>query len=191
MSITVYGSKPSPYVRRIRMLLQGTDFKFEVINVYDDKTRAEFAKLTPIRKLPILIDDDKTIFDSHVIANYLLEKLDLPKPTLEQHNLISAVDSVTDALIILFLGSNSKLETSEDVLMFKLQHERIPDSLAWLETQAKAGAFEELNYATLCLITLIDWAEFRKLYAFDEYPTLLSVRDRFANESVVTATAPE
>lgn len=191
MSITLYGSKPSPYVRRIRMLLHGTDFEFTVVNVYDDSGRSEYAKLTPIRKLPLLVDGDKTIFDSHVIADYLIETLDLEPVTLEQHNLISGVDSVTDSLIVLFMGKNSKLELSEDVLIFKLQYERIKDSLTWLEEKAKEGDFSAWNYATISLITLIDWVQFRDLYDLSDYPTLIKVRDDFRDQESAKATLPE
>lgn len=191
MSITLYGSKPSPYVRRIRMLLHGTDFEFSVVNVYDDSGRADYAKITPIRKLPLVVDGDKTIFDSHVIANYLIEKLNLAPVTLEQHNLISGVDAVTDSLIILFMGKNSGLELSKDTLIFKLQYERIHDTLTWLEKEAESGVFSEWNYAAISLITLIDWVEFRELYDLSAFPNLVAVRNNFSDVEAAKSTLPE
>ncbi len=191
MSITLYGSKTSPYVRRIRILLHGTDYKFSVLNIYDEATRLEYAKITPVRKIPLLTDGENTIFDSHVIADYVSGKLDKEKVTLAQQNLISVIDSVCDSLIVLFLANNSDIETSKDVLYFKLQYERIVDSLNWIEEKAEAGDFTEWNYATICLVSLIGWVEFRGLYDLSTFPALLKVRDAFADLDAVKATQPE
>ena len=43
MSITLYGSLPSPYVRRIRMHLDDTPYQFSAVNIYDDADRAKFS----------------------------------------------------------------------------------------------------------------------------------------------------
>lgn len=191
MAITLYGSLPSPYVRRIRILLDGVDYKFEQINVYEDSARAEYAKLTPIKKLPLLTDGEQSIFDSHIIAQYVFAKKQQAQPSVDVLNLVSAVDAVTDSLIILFMAKRSDIETSEDKLIFKLQLTRIPDCLTWLNEQAKQGKFESLNYATIALISLIDWAEFRQLYDFSDYPDLIKVRDTFADTEVVKQTYPQ
>ena len=47
MSMTLYGSLTSPYVRRIRMLLAGIDYEFNNTNVYDDAQREEFSAISP------------------------------------------------------------------------------------------------------------------------------------------------
>ena len=191
MSLILYGSKPSPYVRRIRMLLAGKPFTFEAINVYDDATRAEYSKVSPIRKLPVLVDAEQTVFDSHVIADYLTDKFALSKPSVTEHNLITAIDAVTDSLIILFMGKNSGLEPSPEQLIFKLQLERIPVLLDWLSEQASRGEFKHWSFAVMCLISLIDWAHFRELFDFTDYPELLAVRKQFAESPVVKETMPE
>ena len=73
MTFTLYGSIPSPYVRRIRLYLEGIEHEFKTLNIYDDLERQAFAKLTPIRKLPILQAGETVLFDSHSIAEYLRE----------------------------------------------------------------------------------------------------------------------
>ncbi len=191
MSLTLYGSKPSPYVRRIRMLLAGQPFQFEAINVYDDATRAEYSKISPIRKLPVLVDGEQTVFDSHVIADYLMDKFALSKPSIEDKNLITAIDAVTDSLIILFMGKNSGLQPSPDQLIFKLQWERLPVLLEWLSERARGGDFQHWNFPVMCLIALIDWVKFSDLYDLTDYPDLLAVRDAFADSPVVQETMPE
>lgn len=187
----LYGSIPSPYVRRIRMLLDGQDYQFQPINLYEDKARAEYAKIAPIQKMPMLEDNGQKIFDSHVIAQYIQQKLDLPAPSIEELNLVSAVDAVTDSLIILFYGKKSELDVSNEKLIFKLQLGRIPVVLTWLNTQAELGAFNQWNYASLALISMLDWANFRDLYDFSDYPALAKARHLHANNNAVKNTMPE
>lgn len=191
MSITLYGSLPSPYVRRIRMFMEGMEYEFQPVNVYDDATRAEFAAITPVRKLPLLIDGDTTIMDSHVICHYLGQKRGLPEPTIQQHNLVTVVDGATDSMIILFLGRRSELPVNADKLLFKLQLERLPDSMNWLELQAKQGVFREWSVATIALVSMVDWAEFRGLFDFGDYPALIAARDLHSERDIVRATRPE
>jgi glutathione S-transferase len=191
MSIVVYGSLPSPYVRRVRMLLEGVDYQLELLNVYDDATRAEYSKITPIRKLPLLVDEGQPVFDSHVIYHHLCRKLDRPECSLEQHNLVSVIDAATDSLIILFLSSNSGLTLDADKPLFKLQMERIPNALSWLDQQARRGEFDEWHYASLSLVSLIDWANFRELYDFSDFPDLMAAKNKHNDRSIVLETMPQ
>ncbi len=191
MSMTLYGSLPSPFVRRIRMFLDDIEYQFQAVELYDDDKRAEFAAITPIRKLPVLVDNGESIFDSHVIYHYLRQKQGMPEPSIAQHNLISVIDSVNDALIILFMAKNSGLSVGPDSLIFKLQMERIPDSLKWLDQRAEQGAFDAWSYPVIALICLLDWAEFRKLYEFGAYPALLAARNLYSQRKIVLETAPE
>jgi glutathione S-transferase len=191
MSLVLYGSKPSPYVRRIRMLLHGREYKFSPLNVYNDQDRANYAKLTPLRKMPILVDGDVTIYDSHVITSYLIEKFDLPSISYQQHNLLSGIDAVMDSLIVLFMAKNSGLDPNEDRMVFNLQRERLPDCLDWLSEQAKLGAFKDWNYPSMCLVAMLDWIAFRDMWDLSAYHELHQVRDRFAGEPEVGPTMPE
>lgn len=186
----LYGSTTSPYVRRIRMLLDQTDYDFQIVNIYDDQVRSQFSQLSPIKKLPVLRDGDSIIYDSHVIAQFVIDKQGLPKPDLQTLNLVSVVDAITDALIILFMGQRSGIETDSDKLIFKLQHGRIPSCLDWLAEKAKEGAFNKWSYACVALISLIDWAEFRSLYDFTNWPELTQAAKQYAQQPIVVKTYP-
>jgi len=191
MSITLYGSLPSPYVRRIRMHLDDTPYQFSAVNIYDDAERAKFSEITPVKKLPVLVDGDSPIFDSHIISQHINQLRNLNELNLIQHNLISAIDAVTDSLIILFMGKKSNLNVNTDTLLFKLQLERIPASLQWLNQQAKQGDFNNWDLCSIALVSLIDWAEFRELYEFSDYPALLAARDAHATRDIARSTAPK
>lgn len=190
MSIELYGSITSPYVRRIRMLLDGQDHEFRLVNIYDENQRTEFSKISPIRKLPVLKVDDTLIYESGVIADYLLARAKQPALTIEQNNLISAVNAATDSFVIILQSKNSGLTVDEQKMFYGLQASRIKVCLDWLEEQAKAGEFNEWNYATMALISLFDWATFRELQDFSSYPCLGKACSAQADREIVQSTMP-
>lgn len=187
----LYGSLTSPFVRRIRLLLEGIDYELKAVNVYDDAVSQDFSLTSPIKKLPVLKDNDTVIFDSHNIHAYLCKKYKLPELSTEQLNQLSVIDAITDSLVILFIGKRSDLPVDTDHELFKLQLNRIPSCLEWLDQQAKNKAFDEWNYSTMSLISLLDWAEFRGLCNFDKYTELLAVRDKCQNQKILVETYPQ
>lgn len=78
--ITIIGNTVSPYVRKVLtvLLIKGVDFEIDPITPFygDD----DFAKLSPMRRIPVFIDGDIVINDSSVIAQYLEEKY--PSPSI-------------------------------------------------------------------------------------------------------------
>lgn len=70
------GSLTSPYVRKLRLLMHGNiAIEFKAIN-YLEKNDSDYLKsLNPINQIPLLIDDEQTIYDSRVIFNYLCKKM--------------------------------------------------------------------------------------------------------------------
>lgn len=190
MAITLYGSIPSPYVRRIRMLLEGQDYQFEIVDLYNDAARAEYAKLNPLKKMPMMVDAEQKLYDSHVIAQYIQDKFNLPQPSFDELNLVSGVDAVVDSLIVIFYGKRSEFAISKDKLIFQLQLERIPDVLAWLNEQAKQGGFNQWGYASIALVSLVNWVEFRNLYDLTPYEDLLAAVDLHRERAIVKSTMP-
>ena len=189
MSLKLYGSLTSPYVRRIRMAMYDLEHEFEIVNIYDDQTRKEFTRITPIRKLPVLVANNEAIFDSHVIYQYLSEHHDLPALNLHQHNLLSVTDAVLDSLIILFMGKRSDLPVDDSKLLFKLQMERLPHNLEWLNQHT--DDFKQWHMPSMSLVSLLDWAEFRDLHSFEDYPALLQARAEHQQRPSVVNTLPQ
>jgi len=50
----LYGSIPSPYVRRVRLALSGQAFEFISLNIFEQQDRAQLIALNPTRKIPML-----------------------------------------------------------------------------------------------------------------------------------------
>jgi glutathione S-transferase len=71
---TIVGSYLSPYVRKVLacLHLKGVDCSVDpIVPFYGDE---EFARISPLRRVPVLIDGDVTIADSTVICEYLDER---------------------------------------------------------------------------------------------------------------------
>jgi glutathione S-transferase len=71
--LTVIGSFVSPYVRKVLacMNLKGLDYEVDPLTPFfgDD----EFQRLSPLRRIPVLVDGDFAVSDSSAICGYLDE----------------------------------------------------------------------------------------------------------------------
>jgi glutathione S-transferase len=70
----IIGSFVSPYVRKVLacMNLKGLDYEVDPITPFFGND--EFERLSPLRRIPVLVDGDVALSDSSVICAYLDEK---------------------------------------------------------------------------------------------------------------------
>lgn len=84
MTLTVYGSPLSPFVRKVRAFLaeKGLAYTLDPVNVFAPPP--SFLEISPLKRIPVLRDDsegpDATLPDSSVICAYLERKH--PSPAL-------------------------------------------------------------------------------------------------------------
>lgn len=71
--LTVIGSFVSPYVRKVLACLNLKGLAYEVDPITPFYGNDEFERLSPLRRIPILIDGDFSTSDSSVICGYLDE----------------------------------------------------------------------------------------------------------------------
>jgi glutathione S-transferase len=78
--VKIIGSFVSPYVRKVLACLElkGLDYRVDPITPFYGND--EFGRLSPLRRIPVLIDKDVALSDSSVICAYLEEVY--PKPPL-------------------------------------------------------------------------------------------------------------
>jgi glutathione S-transferase len=78
--VQIVGSFLSPYVRKVVVCLdlKGLDFEIDPIVPFFGDDR--FSTLSPLRRIPVLIDDRVTLSDSSVICQYLEDRY--PQPAL-------------------------------------------------------------------------------------------------------------
>ncbi len=186
----LFGSGPSPFVRRIRMLLADHPFEFVTLNIFEQQDRAVLIQHNPARKVPMLQDGEQVIFDSNVIYRYLAAKLQLPTLSWAQENQLTLINAVNDSLVELLLCKRSGFDVHEDKLFFNLQHERIKAILVQFEADVAAGKFQQWDFISISLYALIDWMLFRELVDLTPYPALLQYLTKFADLPAVKTTDP-
>lgn len=183
------GSATSPFVRRIRLLLGVHEYAFRDLDIYG-ADRDVIKRENPTLKIPTLIDDELTLFDSRVIARYLSTQMALEPLSWAQENQLTAIDGANDSAVALLLSMRSGLVVEQDALFYNLQRERIVDCVTWLDAQAESGAFNDWDYPAMCAYCMVDWVEMRGLFDFDSYPGLLALRERHQHQPMVAETDP-
>src|SRR3712207_6273353 len=69
----IIGSDVSPYVRKVLACLALKGLNYEIDPITPFFGGDEFERLSPLRRIPLLIDGDLTLCDSSVICAYLDE----------------------------------------------------------------------------------------------------------------------
>ena len=186
----LYGSLTSPFVRRLRIWMDGLDYEFIHMNIFDSDGREALRSVNPALKIPVLVDDWQAVFDSRVIFNYLNHKLEREVVTVDDENTITLINAANDLLVELLLLQRSGIDIEQDSLFFRLQHERIESVLKVLEVQAGQSGFECWHFPAISLFCLLDWALYRELHHFHDYPQLRAFHQQQLEREVVQQTDP-
>src|SRR5215470_14799007 len=81
--IRLYDYPDCPFSQKVRVVLAEKDLEFERLHVdlrKGEQRAADFLKLNPYGKVPVLIDEDIVVYDSTIINEYLDEEY--PNPPL-------------------------------------------------------------------------------------------------------------
>lgn len=184
------GSTTSPYVRRIRILLDEERYEFVNLDIYDED-RDEIRRSNPALKIPVLESDGQEIYDSRIIARYISSTQGRDPLTWDQQNQLTLIDGANDSAVILLLAKRSGLDVdTPGTLFFDLQRERIMTTLRTLTAQVEDGQFETWNYPAICLYCLVDWLDFRSLVDFSGIESLIAFRDSRKDTPWVAETDP-
>ncbi|MGO1693085.1 MAG: glutathione S-transferase N-terminal domain-containing protein [Marinobacter sp.] len=184
------GSTTSPYVRRIRILLDEERYEFVNLDIYGED-RDEIRRSNPALKIPVLESDGQEIYDSRIISRYISSKQGRDPLTWDQQNQLTLIDGANDSAVTLLLAKRSGLDVdASGVLFFDLQRERIMTTLRSLAAQVEDGQFEEWNYPAMCLYCLVDWLDFRDLVDFSGIESLVAFRDSRQATPWVAETDP-
>src|SRR5262245_39659745 len=78
--VRIVGSYVSPYVRKVLVCLHLKGVPYEIDPIVPFMGGDAFSTLSPLRRIPVLIDDRVTLADSSVICQYLEDRH--PEPAL-------------------------------------------------------------------------------------------------------------
>ncbi len=176
-SVQVVGSYLSPYVRKLLVVLHLKQIPYEVDPIIPFFGNARFTAISPLRRVPILIDDEVTLADSTVICEYLEERYPLPAllpveriARAKARWLEEFADTRMGEVFIWRLFNQAVInpivwrQPTEDAVLQQTQSRDIPHVLDYLESQLpnKGYLFGELSLADIALATFFRNAAFSR-----------------------------
>ena len=176
--IRIIGSYLSPYVRKVLACLDLKGLTYEIDPIVPYMGDDRFTALSPLRRVPVLIDDRVTLADSSVICQYLEDRY--PEPALYPLDVADRArarwleefaDSRMGDVFIWGLFNHAVIApavwgTPRDLAVIdRIVSGEIPPVLDYLESQVPA---EEFLFGALCIADL-SIAVFLRNAAFARY----------------------
>lgn len=152
--VRIVGSFLSPYVRKVLVALEFKGVPYAVDPIVPFYGDDEFSRLSPLRRVPVLVDDAVTLCDSTVICEYLEERYPLPALLPEGPAARArarwfeefADTRMGDVLIWRYYAQFTVRKIlhglpPDEAVVRKAREEEIPSIVDYLEREAPAGAF--------------------------------------------------
>jgi glutathione S-transferase len=179
----LYGTRTSPFVRRVRIVGEMVGAPLELIDTSTDEGQTLLRTITPIWKVPVLDDGQaNTIFDSAVINEYLIRRYgnrnirtDSGVGRWRERNLITAIDGALDSAINRFYLLRDG--ASPEIAYVQKQQSRIESAMDWIEKQLDGGFFTDIpriGLVEIALLTALEWMSFRQTYPVERHSVLAS-----------------
>jgi glutathione S-transferase len=166
--IKIVGSYVSPYVRKVLACLEVKGLEYEIDPITSFYANDDFTRLSPLRRIPVLIESDVTLSDSSVICAYIDEAYEGPAllPADPKHRararwLEEYADTRLGDLFIWGLFYQKIVhelvwgEPGDQARIDKTLAEDIPAALDYLETELPDSGFlfGEIGIADISIAT--------------------------------------
>lgn len=171
----IIGSYLSPYVRKVLVCLAVKGVPYEIDPIVPFYGNDEFARLSPVRRIPVLTDDAVTVSDSTVICEYLEDRYPdpplLPKAPAERARarwLEEFADGRMGEVFIWHWFNQLVIrrfvwgEEPDAEVLRKATDEEIPEVLGYLEREVPGASFlfDRISVADVALATFFRNAAF-------------------------------
>ncbi len=176
---------PSPYARKVRVVLREKDIDCEEIIDIPWNKNTLTKDVNPIGKIPILLQEGiAPIYDSKVIVQYLeylkqeplMYPLD-PTDNISARLIEATFDGVCDAVVLVFL-ENSRHENLRSTDWIKRQEKKIYKGIEYMSGELGNKNYfvgNDFSIADVCGISCIEYLDLRfsKFNWRRQYPKLL------------------
>jgi glutathione S-transferase len=173
MSLTFYAHPFSSYCQKVLIAFYENDvpFKYRMLGPEDPPAFEEFAKLWPVKRMPVLVDGDRTVVESSIIIEYLAVRHPgrvqlLPKDpaaALEARFLDRYFDHYVMTPMQKIVADVLRPAESRDAYGVRDAHTLLDTSYAWLESRlagrewATGGDFSLADCAAAPSLFYADW----------------------------------
>jgi len=188
MAYTLYGSKTSPFVRRLRVLMENTPYDFKELSIFEGQDAITLNKINPLNQIPVLVDGEQNIWDSRVIFNHLNSKHHFQKMGLDEENLLTAIDGAMNSGVSLLLMKRSGINTNEPFMYVQRQKERIESVLDYLKPFIQDRGLKTWDFHSMSLYCFLDWATFRELISIEHRPDCQNFLKHYQEKPILIST---
>lgn len=190
MSYILYGSQTSPFVRRLRILMENIPFELKELSIFEAKDAEILNKINPLNQVPALGDGEKTIWDSRHIFNYLNAKHKFETLDWKDENTLTAIEGAISSGVNLLLMQRSNIQMDDSFMFIRRQRERLDSVLDYLTP--KLSEFSEWDFKSMSLFCFLDWAQFRNIISLEKRPEMRAFLEKNANRpSVINTQIPK
>lgn len=189
MTYTLYGSQTSPFVRRIRILMENIPHELKEVDIYDPAETITFNKISPIHQIPVLQDGDQVVWDSRHIFNYLNLNHKIQNLDWDDENLLTAIDEALNSGANLMKMKRSGMNIDEPYMYNVRLKDRMESILDYLKPMIEDRFLKEWDFHSISLYCFLDWALFRKIINLEKRPECQKFLDAHAEKSIVKSTS--
>jgi glutathione S-transferase len=158
--VQIIGSYLSPYVRKVLVFLHCKEIPYQIDPIVPFFGDERFSKLSPVRRIPVLLDDRVMLCDSSVICQYLEDRY--PDPSLYPRDIADRararwLEEFADTRmgdIFIWKLFNQRVinpfvfgERTDEAILNQALTEDIPNVLDYLESELPASGFAFGNFS--------------------------------------------
>jgi glutathione S-transferase len=187
----LFGTTTSPFVRRVRVVAAEVGEPVDRVDTATDLGMAQLRDVSPIRKVPVAIIDNRLLYDSRVIIDWLTStrgwgEIEPPRDRWREQNLLNAIDAALDSVIQLFYLRRDGV--SVDGTPYAQRNlDRADAIFAWLARELRPAAFALPEISVACAL---DWMDFRQCYPTERAKGLDAVRAALRDRPSMVETRP-
>ncbi len=193
----LYGTTTSPFVRRVRVVAAEVGEPLERVETGTDEGQGQLRAISPIRKVPVAMIDDRMIYNSREIIDYLTLTrgyggIEPPRDQWREKNLVNAIDGALDAMLQLFYLRRDGVAIDGTPFATR-QLERADAVFSWLAGQLapdRRTFSSGFGLAELSVICALDWMDFRKSYPTERAQGLAALRAAWGDRTSLVETRP-
>lgn len=173
--LTLYGVALSPFVRKAMLALEHKGLAYANVPTFPADPAPEFRAISPLGKIPVLVDDGFAVADTSVICRYL-ERI-APTPALypsdareearalwlEEYADSRLIDTCATLFRERLLKPKMMNQPTDEAAVRQVLDESMPACLAYLETQVPESGYlvgNALSIADIAVVTCFVQAQY-------------------------------